>query len=124
MKTYHIRARVTVPEGTEVDVAKLISDPPGGFSEVLGVKHVIDPHRPAAGLKRNFSRYLHAAESRGLVIVASVGPIGMKGEPVEYAPRHPRGDSKPWRPKNPRFACYRLSGRECHAVDTRTILAA
>ena len=123
MKTYHVRARVIVPDGTEVEVAKLIATPAGGFAEVLGIKQVVDPHR-SPPMKRNFSRYLHSAEARGLVIVASVGPIGMKGEPVEFAPRHPRGDSRPWRPKDPRFSCYRRSGRECHAVDTRTILSA
>lgn len=122
MKTYHIRARVTVPNGTEVDVARLVADIPGVFSQVLTIREVADPHQPSPR-KRNFSRYLHAAEGRGLVIVASVGPIGMKGEPVEYAPRN-RGDSRPWRPKKAWFASYRLTGRECHAVDTRTILAA
>lgn len=64
---------------------------------------------------KNYTRVLHTASRRGMAIVASIGPVGMQNHLVVFAPRV-FGDPQPWRPVSREFSHYRLSGRECHAM--------
>lgn len=76
----------------------------------------LDPAHPAT-YRRNYSRVLHFARSRGAVIVADVN--GVYGTPVEFAPRA-RTDSKPWRPTDPALIHVRLSGNQCRVQEETT----
>lgn len=69
---------------------------------------------------RHVSAVLRAAQAKGKVIVASAGPIGVKGEPVAYRPRA-KSDCRPWTPARKGFEWIRLTGAECEAVEVRTV---
>lgn len=68
-------------------------------------------------MRNNWSRTLLRGQAKGAVVVASIGPEGVKGKPVIYAPRNPT-DPYPWVPELFLRAGipdhYRYTGRECH----------